>query len=227
MKNPSFKKTFKSVANFQTKLQKGATTAVKVARPLLKYNKEIETGLKYTSKAGKFLVRNSDTIGKIYKVASKYATSGKSMSVPGFIADATIGYAKRKGEKYLDKKLGKYQSYRVAKNSLDLAYDISTGNPMAAIKHATNLYAEADPNKKRVAKVAGTIRGTTGLLSSAATGNVKGAFDNGLSLYSLADKNKKRVDRVNSVNEHYIQPGLAVVDSGKKLDKELNRKTFL
>ena len=168
MKDKSFKKSYKSAANVQTRNQKVATTAVKIARPLLKFA----------------------------KFGSKYATSGKSFSVPGIIADATIGYAKRKGEKYLDKKLGKYQAYRVAKNSLDLAYDIGTGNPMAAIKHATNLYAEADPNKKRVAKVAGTIRGTTGLLSSAATGNVKGAFDNGLSLYSLADKNKKRVDRV-------------------------------
>lgn len=226
MKNPTFKKTFKSVAKGTTKVLKAAKTATVVARPLLKYKNEIETGLKYGAKAGKFLVNNSDTIQKIYKAGSKYATSGKSFSVPGVIADATIGYAKRKGEKYLDKKLGKYQAYRIAKNGLDLAYDVSTGNPMAAIKHGTNLYAELDPNKKRAAKVAGAIRGTTGVLSSVATGNVKGAFDNGLSLYSLADKNKKRVGRVNDINQHYIQPTYGVVDSGIKLDAELNRKSF-
>lgn len=230
MKIPTVKKYYKTSLNVGTKVNKLAKTAVIIGRPLDKYQNEIKTGLKYGAKAGKFLAKHGDDINKLYdvgsKYASKYASSGKSMSFTGALADATVGYAKRRGEKYLDKKLGNYKAYRIIKAGADLAYDAATGNPMAALKHGANLYEELDPNKKRAAKIAGTVRGSVGLVGSVASGNAKGAFDNGLALYSIADKNKKRVAAVNDFDNHYVQPTYGFVKSSNELDKEINRKSF-
>lgn len=223
MKIPTKKALFKTGMNTVTKLNKAAKTAVVIGRPLAKYQNEIKTGLKYGAKAGKFLAKHGDTI---LDVGSKYVSSGKSISLTGALADATVGYAKRKGEKYLDKKLGNYKAYRIIKAGADLAYDASTGNPMAALKHGANLYQELDPNKKRAAKIAGAVRGSVGLVGSITSGDAKGAFDNGLALYSIADKNKKRVATINDFNTHYIQPTVGAISSSVDLDKELNRKSF-
>lgn len=145
------------------------------------------------SKSAKFVKNNKDEI----RYAAKYVKqAAKSGNVPGALLDATVGIAKRKGEKYLDKKLGGSRGYRIAKAGFNAAYDIGTGNPMGAIKSGTQIYSEIDPNKKRAAKISGIVNSATNLADSAMSGNFTGAVRSGAQLYSEIDPNKKRAAKV-------------------------------
>ncbi len=207
---------FKKVAGKLTKAANITTKVAKVATPLYKYRNEIATGAKYAAKGAKFLAAHQEEISKVAKYASKYAGGG-NFSVPGIVVDATLGVAKRKGEKYLDKKLGKYKAYRIAKAGFDTIYDVGTGNPLAALKHGTQLYAEVDPNKKRAAKVSGIVNGSVGLVSGAMTGNLQGAYNGVSQLYSTVDPNKKRVEKYNNVKSNYLDPTIGLTQSAASL----------
>jgi hypothetical protein len=224
---------YKKIAGKLTKAAKTATTVAKVATPLYKYRDEIATGAKYAAKGANFLVKNQDKIMAASRYAQKYAGGG-NISIPGAVVDATLGIAKRKAEKYADKKLGKYKAYRVAKAGFDTMYDVGTGNPMAALKHGTQLYAEIDPNKKRAAKVSGVVNGATGLASGLMRGDALGAYQGASQLYSTVDPNKKRVEKFNNIKSNYLDPtvGLgaasySLANQTSKSNKSLNEKKFI
>lgn len=224
---------FKKVARKLTKAAKITTKVAKVATPLYKYRKEIATGAKYAAKGAKFALKHQDQIMAAGRYVQKYAGGGK-ISIPGALVDATLGIAKRKGEKYLDSKLGKYKAYRIAKAGLDTVYDIGTGDPMAALKHGTQLYAEVDPNKKRAAKISGVVNGATGLVSGLMSGDAMGTYQGASQLYSTVDPNKKRVAKYNSIKNNYLDPTLglgaasySLANQTSKSSKSLNQKKFI
>jgi hypothetical protein len=224
---------FKKVAGKITKGANISTNVLKVATPLYKYRKEIATGAKYAAKGAKFLYNHQDQILAASRYASKLGGGG-SMSIPGALVDATLGIAMRKGEKYLDKKLDKYKAYRIARAGVNTIYDVGTGNPMAALKEGTKLYAEIDPNKKRAAKVSGVVNGATGLASGLMRGDALGAYQGASQLYSTVDPNKKRVEKFNNIKSNYLDPtvGLgaasySLANQTSKSNKSLNEKKFI
>ena len=224
---------YKKIASKLTKAAKVTTKVVKVATPLYKYRNEIATGAKYAAKGAQFLAKHQDQIMAAGKYAQKLS-SGGNISIPGAIVDATLGIAKRKGEKYLDKKLGKYKAYRIAKAGLDTVYDVASGNPMAALQHGTQLYAEVDPNKKRAAKISGIVNASTGLVSGLMSGDASGAFNSGMQLYSSVDPNKKRVAKINAMKSNYLDPTIGLVNAGgslasqsSKSNNSLNSKKYI
>ena len=220
---------YKKIANKLTKAAKVATKVAKVATPLYKYRDEIATGAKYAAKGATFLAKHQDKILAGARYAQKFSGGG-NMTVPGALIDATLGIAKRKGEKYLDKKLGKYKAYRIGKAGFDTAYNIGTGNPIAALKTGTKLYAEIDPNKKRAGKVSGIVNGATGLVSGVMSGDALGAYNAASTLYSNVDPNKKRVEKINNIKSNYLDPTIglgaasySLANQTSKSNKSLNR----
>jgi len=224
---------YKKIVGKITHAAKAVTKVAKVATPLYKYRDEITTGAKYAAKGAQFLVKNQDKIMAASRYAQKYAGGG-NISIPGALVDATLGIAKRKAEKYADKKLGKYKAYRIAKAGFDTAYNIGTGNPMAALQTGTKLYAEVDPNKKRAAKVSGVVNGATGLVSGLMSGDALGAYNGASTLYSTVDPNKKRVEKYNNIKSNYLDPTLglgaasySLANQTSKSHKDLNSKKFI
>lgn len=215
---------FKKIAKGASKvLRTGAKAAVPIAYAS-KYQKQIATGAKYAAKGAKFLAKNSDKIQSAQKILGEHF-SGGSFSVPGAVVDATLGIAKRKGEKYLDKKLGKYKAYRIAKAGFDTAWDVGTGNYAGALSNATDLYADVDPNKKRAAKVRGAIKGATGFYNSAMSGDVLGAYQNAGQVYTNVDPNKKRVAKFNRINSQYVNPALDFAQSANAASRASSKSS--
>jgi hypothetical protein len=217
---------FKKIATGTAKAFKISTKALKVATPLIKHQKELKTvakyALKYGAPAAKYAYEHREQIKKGYDYAKKYAGKG-NISVPGALVDASLGIAKRQGERYLDKKLGKYKAYQIVKAGVNTVYDVATGNPVGALNNATNLYSEIDPNKKRAAKIAGSIHGATGIVGGVMSGDVGQVVQGGLKVYSVVDPNKKRVDRVNRVNSDYVLPSMQLQKQGSKLNTQVNK----
>ena len=217
---------FKNFAKGTTKALKISTKVVKVAKPLIKHQKELKTvgkyALKYGAPLAKYAYKHREQIKKGYDYAKKYA-GDVNISVPGALVNATLGVAKRQGERYLDKKLGKYKAYQIAKAGVNTVYDVATGNPIGALNNATNLYSEIDPNKKRAAKIAGSIHGATDVVSGVMSGDVGKVVQGGLSVYSVADPNKKRVERVNRVNSDYLQPAMQLQKAGSQLNTQVKK----
>lgn len=206
---------FKKIAKATSKAMK---VTAKAAAPLAyaaKYNKEINQAAKYAAKGSKFLAKHGADIQDA--VSQFQGGGGLNPNVKKMLVDATVGYAKKKGEAYLDKKLGKYKAYRLAKAGFDTAYSLGTGNYSGALRSATDIYAESDPNKKRAAKVKGAVRGATGFLGSAMKGDVLGAYQSAGQVYSIADPNKKRVRRFQNVSSNYISPTLGLAQSANQL----------
>lgn len=189
--------------------------AAKGAKFYTSHKKGVKQGIKIAKKVATVAAKNAKHIGKASSVISKHLSSG-SFNVPGAVVDATLGIAKRQTEKYLDKKLGKYKAYRMIKAGVDTAYDLGTGQYVGALKNATKLYAEADPNKKRAAKIKGAINGVAGFGKGIMKGDVLGAYEGLGQVYSVADPNKQRVAKFNNINSNYIAPTI-----------ELNKQTNL
>lgn len=213
---------YKKLANKTSSGLKAGTNILKVANPAYKYRKEIAIA----TKGAKFAAKHSGAIRKEVGLAQKYAAGG-NISIPGALVNATLGIAKRQGEKYLDKKLGKYKSYRIAKAGLDTVYDVATGNPIAAINHATNLYSEIDPNKKRADRIAGGIHGATAVASGVMSGNVLRTAEGGMQMYSAVDPNRKRAAEVNKINEDYISPTANLVQNANKANTQIKKTHFI
>jgi hypothetical protein len=210
-----------------SKASKAMSSAAKAATPLayaVKYNKEIQqgakmarTGAKYAAKGAKFLKNHAGDIQDA--VSQMEGGGGLNPNVKKMLIDASIGYAKKKGEAYLDKKLGKYKAYRIAKAGIDAAYNVGTGNYAGALRSATDIYGEADPNKKRVAKVKGAVKGGLGVLQSAMHGDLAGAYGNATQVYAIADPNKKRVRKFMNVNSNYIMPSAELIGASNDLSR--------
>jgi hypothetical protein len=96
--------------------------------------------------------------GKIAKPIALAAKIGgtalavETLGLPMMAGYIGLGLAKKYGEKYLDKKLGKYKSYRVARAGIDTADALRKGSYAGAYGAGSKLYSELDPNKKRVAR---------------------------------------------------------------------------
>lgn len=228
------KVTFKKLA---TKVSKGLDIASKAAKPaayVAKYQNEIMAAGKFIKKhsgggdpeqtmktlkkvgkgvyqAGKFVADNKETIGKVAKEGIKKGL--KDPRIQKAILDQSLGLGLKYGEKYADKKLGKYKAYRIAKGGVNLLYDVGTGNVGGALNEATNIYGEADPNKKRVAKVKGAVGGINQMVSSAMAGDYEGAYGGALQTYAVADPNKKRVQKVLDINNKYVVPAYNLYNS--------------
>lgn len=237
--------TFKKVAS---KINKAAKTTAKVANTAAyaaKYNKEIGSAIKYLAKQGggapgdstastlmaaakgaakgvgkgaKFLAAHSDEIGKAG------AEVLKDPRVQQYILEKSVGYGLKKGEKALDKKLGKYKGYRIARGGVNLLYNVGTGNVGGALNEATNIYAEADPNKKRVAKVRGYTSNLSNIAGSLMSGDVGGAAQGAMNVYAMSDPNKKRVAKVQKKAGKVVNTlgGISQIAQGDVLGGGLN-----
>jgi hypothetical protein len=93
---------------------------------------------------------------------------------------------------------------------------VGTGNVGGAINEATNIYGEADPNKKRVAKVKSAVGGVTQMVNSAMAGDYAGAYGGALQTYAAADPNKKRVQKVMNINNKYVVPAYNLYQSANE-----------
>lgn len=216
---------YKNIVGKASRVLNVGTKALKVATPVYHYRKEIGTAAKYAVKAGKFVKAHRSEIKAATDLGREYLGGAHGYSLPGIVVDATLGIAKRKGEKYLDKRLSKYKSYRVAKAGFDTAYDLGTGNYMDAINRGTDLYSELDPNKNRAARISEGIHGATQLASSITGGDIAGAAQGGLKLYSAADPNRKRAEKVNKVNEDFISPTVNLVQNVNKTNAQVNKSS--
>lgn len=215
---------YKNIASKTSRALSVGTKVLKVAAPAYRYRNEIGTAAKYAYKGAKFIKNHRDEIKQAAKVGREYlGGGGGGYSIPGIVVDATLGIAKRQGEKYLDKRLGKYKSYRMAKAGFDTAYDVGTGNYLGALNRGADLYSELDPNKKRAARISGGVHGATAVVGGVMSGNVLRSVEGGMQLASAVDPNRKRAARVQRVNEDFISPTANLIQNVSKANKQINK----
>jgi hypothetical protein len=154
------------------------------------------------------LPKSPDMIQKSGSGSAKLVAGAQKMALK-----AGMKMAERKAEQKLDKKFGKSRGYRIGKAVFKGALAASTGNYAGAVNQGANIYYEADPNKKRAARVREGVQGATAIYSSLRTGNVTGAIRGASAVYSAVDDNRNRVSQFQAFNQNYLSPTLDLADS--------------
>ena len=215
----------KAFKNVSAKLAKAASVANKVAAPAayaLKYNKELQSAAKFIQKQAAQGEGSGDTLMRIARGASKIPfdqLAEKAIQDPNvqrYLAEKTAGYALKYAEKRADKKFGKYKGYRIGKAGVNFLYDVGTGDVGGALNEATNVYAEVDKNKKRVAKVRGYTSNISKFADSAMKGDAKGLLESGTNIYAMSDPNKKRAAKIQKYS-NYASGAIDLYNTGKDI----------
>jgi hypothetical protein len=153
-------------------------------------------------------------------------SSGTSKLVMGaekMLVKQGLKMAERKAEQKLDKRFGKSRGYRIGKAVLKGALAASTGNYGAVVNQGANIYYEADPNKKRAARVREGVQGATAIYSSLRSGNLTGAIRGATDVYSAIDDNRSRVAQFQAFNQQYLAPTLDLTDSITGFDAKASK----